>query len=90
MSDEKSDEAIIVVANDLFGRKHFGEWRKYTPNKEVNINNLPAHSNTRCVEVQMVAMLLHLIVEELITGSACVLLCCAFCFELCLVSRGQH
>ena len=32
MSDEKSDEAIIVVANDLFGRKHFGEWRKYTPN----------------------------------------------------------
>ena len=37
-------------------------------NSENTKNTLPAHSNRRHVEVQVEAMALHMIVEELITG----------------------
>ena len=68
MSDEQSDGAIMVVANYLFGRKEFGEWKQHVANEETTNNTLPAHSNRRRVE----AMALSLIVEELMSGSACV------------------
>lgn len=61
-----------MTVNHLFGSNHFGGWRKYTPNEMVNNSNLPVHSTRRCVEVQMVVMALHMIIEELLTGSACV------------------
>ena len=40
-------------------------------NSENTKNTLPAHSNRRHVEVQVEAMALHMIVEELMTGEAC-------------------
>ena len=36
-------------------------------------NTLPAHSNRRRGEVQVEAMTLHMIVEELMTGDVCVI-----------------
>ena len=72
MSDEQSDGAIIVVANHLFGRMKFGEWKKHVANVETTNNTLPAHSNRRRVEVRAEAMALSLIVEEIMTGSACI------------------
>ena len=71
MSDHQSDEAIIVVANHLFGRKNYEEWKKYMANSETK-NTLPAHSNRRRVEVQVEAMALHMIVKQLMTGETCV------------------
>ena len=58
MSDEQSDGAITVVANHLFGRKEFGEWKKHAANEETTNNTLPAHSNRRRVEVRAEAMAL--------------------------------
>ena len=72
MSDHQSDGAIIGVANHLFGRTNYGEWKKHMTNSETTKNTLPAHSNRRRVEVQVEAMTLHMIVEELMTGEACV------------------
>ena len=72
MSDEQSDGAIMVVANYLFGRKEFGEWKPYVQNSEATNNTLPAHSNRRRVEVQTEALALALIVEEIMSGTACV------------------
>ena len=72
MSDHQSDGAIIGVANHLFGRTNYGEWKKHMTNSETTKNTLPAHSNRRRVEVQVEAMALHMIVKQLITGETCV------------------
>ena len=72
MSDHQSDGAITVVANHLFGEKKYREWKKYMANSETTKNTLPAHGHRRRVEAQVEAMELHMIVEELITGEACV------------------
>ena len=48
------------------------EWKKYMVNTENTKNTLPAHTNGRRVEVQVEAMALHMIIEELMTGEACV------------------
>ena len=58
----------MVVANYLCRRKEFGEWKQHVANEETTNNTLPAHSNRRRVE----AMALSLIIEELMSGSACV------------------
>ena len=42
MSDHQSDGAIIVVANYLFERKKYGEWKKYMANSGTTKNTLPA------------------------------------------------
>ena len=70
MSDEQSDGAIMVVANYLFGRKDFGEWKQYVPNEETTNNTMPTHSNRRRVEVRTEALALSLIVEDIMSGSA--------------------
>ena len=72
MSGHQSDGAIIVVANHLFGRKKYGELKKYMANSETTKNALPAHSNRSRVEVLVETMALHMVVEELMTGEACV------------------
>ena len=72
ISDHQSDGAIIVVANHLFGQKKYVEWKKYMANTGNTKNTLPAHTNGRRVEVQVEAMALHMIIEELMTGEACV------------------
>ena len=41
-------------------------------NSETTKKTLTSHSNRRRVEVQVEAMALHVIVEELMTGEACV------------------
>ena len=72
MSDHQSDGAIIGVANHLFGRTNYGEWKIHMTNSETTKNTLPAHSNRRRVEVQVEAMALHMIVKQLMTGETCV------------------
>ena len=64
MLDHQSDGAIIGVANHLFGRTNYGEWKKHMTNSETTKNTLPAHSNRRRVEVQAV--------KQLMTGETCV------------------
>ena len=73
MSDHQSDGAIIVVANHLFGRKKYGKLKKYIANSETTKNALSAHSNRRRVEVLVETMALHMVVEELMRGEACVI-----------------
>ena len=72
MSDHQSDGAIIVVANQLFGRKKYGKLKKYMANSETTKNTLSVHSNRRRVEVLVETMALHMVVEELMRGEACV------------------
>ena len=68
MSKCQAEGAIITVANELFGRKEFGEWMIYSPDAESTNNTLPAMSNTRRTEPYMEAMTLSLIVEEIMSG----------------------
>ena len=72
MADHQSDGAIIVVANHLLGQKKYGEQKKYMANCKTIKNTLPAHSNARRVEVQVEAVVLHMTVQKLMTGEACV------------------
>lgn len=64
LSHYQAEGAIIVVANNLFGREKYGPWKHHQPKAVSDSNTLPARSNTRRVESYMEAMALHSIAEE--------------------------
>ena len=45
LSEVQAQGAIISVANILFGRQEFGEWKIYEKGKEVDYKTLPAPKN---------------------------------------------
>ena len=61
MSEEQCMNAIVLVANNLFERK----WKVYKRDKPMDIDTLPAPSNTRRVDKYLEAMTLSAIVEEI-------------------------
>lgn len=65
MSQHQVEGAIVTIANELFGRKTFGEWKIYESNNVINNNTLPSMSNTRRTECYIEAMALGLLVEEI-------------------------
>ena len=50
LSEAQAQGAIISVANILFGRQEFGEWKIYEKGKEVDYNTLPASKNMNRTE----------------------------------------
>ena len=69
LSHRQAEAAIITVANKLFGRESFGEWKLYEPDAICDNNTMPARSNTRRVESYMEAMALSLIVDEVMDSN---------------------
>ena len=65
MSKDQVIGAIITVANELFGRKKYGEWKPYCRENPTDKKTLPAMSNTRRTEMYVEAMALSMIVEEM-------------------------
>ena len=64
MSQNQIEGSIITIANELFGRKEFGEWKLYDRLTTSDNNTLPSLSNIR-TESYMEAMALNFIVQEI-------------------------
>ena len=65
MSQSQVQGAIITVANELFGRKEFGEWKVYSSTEPQDDNTLPSFNNVRRAEHYFEAMALNMVVEEI-------------------------
>lgn len=65
MSQNQIEGSIITIANELFGRKEFGEWKLYDRLTTPDNNTLPSLSNIRRTESYMEAMALNFIVQEI-------------------------
>ena len=65
MSHRQAEGAITVVANQLFGRSKYGEWKIYDKHSVTDCNTMPAMSNIRRTEPYIEAMAMNMIVEEL-------------------------
>ena len=74
MSDRQVQGAIVHIANDLFGRKQYGEWKIYKNKQDQDCNTLPDPRNNRTYEPYIEAMILASIVEEIMTkDSDCII-----------------
>ena len=67
MSENQTQGAICAVANILFGRKDFGEWKQYDKGRTTNCNTLPAPSNTKRTETYVEALILAGIANEIMS-----------------------
>ena len=67
MSEAQAQGAIIAVANTLFGRKEFGEWKPYHKGQVADYNTLPAPTNINRTEPYVEAMVLAGIVSEIMS-----------------------
>ena len=65
LSEAQAQGAIVAVANILFGRQEFGEWKVFEKEKEVDFNTLPASTNINRTEPYFEAMILAGIVTEI-------------------------
>ena len=76
LSHRQAIAAITTVANKLFGREKYGEWKEHVTGAVSDENTMPATSNTRRVEPYMEAMALSSIVDEIMSndGDNCVIL----------------
>ena len=45
MSQSQIQGAIVTVANELFGRKEYGEWKAYCSTEPQDNNTLPSFNN---------------------------------------------
>ena len=69
LSHNQASAAIAVVANKIFRREKFGEWKLHSNLAVCDENTMPATSNNRRVEPEMEAMALCSIVEEIMDNS---------------------
>lgn len=65
MSEAQIEGSIVTIANELFGRKDFGEWKPYNKENISDNNTLPSMSNVRRTERYIEAMALNMIVQEI-------------------------
>ena len=65
MSKNQIEGSLVTIANELFGRKEFGEWKVHDKTKIPDNNTLPCMSNIRRTERYMEALALDLIVQEI-------------------------
>ena len=68
MSEAQVQGAIISVANILFNRKEFGEWKLFDKGTPTDPNTLPAPTNINRTEPYIKAMISAGIVEEVMNG----------------------
>ena len=68
LSHRQAQAAIVTVANNLFGREEFGEWKMFTAKEKFDNNTLPAPNNIRRTESYLEALALNCVVEEMMTG----------------------
>ena len=69
MSEAQVQGSIISVANILFNRKEFGEWRLYEKREPTDVNTLPASTNINRTESYVEAMILSSIVEDVMNSN---------------------
>ena len=67
MSEHQAQESICTIANTLFGRKQYGEWKCHTPQNGTDCNTLPAKNNTNRTETYAEALVLAGIVNEVMS-----------------------
>ena len=67
MSHRQIQGAITTVANELFGRKKFGDWKMFNEKYDESFidNTLPFPSTARKIERYMKAMALARIVDDI-------------------------
>ena len=53
------------MANELFGRKEYGEWKAYCSTEPQDNNTLPSFNNVRRAEHYFEAMALNMVVKEI-------------------------
>ena len=85
MSRNQIEGSIITIANGLFGRKDFGEWKIYDKHTTLDNNTLPSMTNITQTESYMEAMVLNFIVQEIMNNGKfknCILLLTSLCFPL--------
>ena len=66
LSEAQAQDAISV-ANILFGRQEFREWKIYEKGKEVDYNTLPAPTNMNRTKPYFEIMILASIVTEIMS-----------------------
>ena len=64
---EAQAQGAISVANILFGRQEFREWKIYEKGKEVDYNTLPAPTNMNRTKPYFEIMILASIVTEIMS-----------------------
>ena len=64
-SENQVQGATCTVANNLFGRKEYDEWKQYERYEPTTYNTLPAISNTNRTETYVEALILAGITNEM-------------------------
>ena len=68
LSENQAQGAICTVANNLFGRKEYGAWKRYERDKPTTYNTLPAINNTNRTEAYVEALILAGITNEIMSS----------------------
>ena len=68
LSENQAKEAIFIVANNLFGRKEYGAWKRHERDKHTTYNTLPAINNTNRTEAYVEALILTGITNKIISS----------------------
>ena len=67
LSEAQAQGTIISVANILFGKQEFGEWKICEKGKEIDYNTLPAPTNINRLESHFETMVLVGVVTEIMS-----------------------
>ena len=68
LSENQAQGATCTVANNLFGRKEYDEWKQYERDEPTIYNNLPAISNANRTEACVGALILTGITNKIISS----------------------
>ena len=68
LSKNQAQEAICTVANNLFGRKKYGELKQYERDEPTIYNTLPVISNTNKTEAYVEALIPAGIMNEIMSS----------------------
>ena len=68
LSKNQAQGAICTVANNLFGRKKYGEWKQYERDEPTVYNTLPVISNTNKTEAYVKALIPAGIMNEIMSS----------------------
>ena len=70
MSARQVQGAITTIANDLFGRKEYGQWKTNEESQTIDVNTLPCQKSFRVTETCLEAMALGRIVDEIMDDTS--------------------
>ena len=65
LSENQAQGALCTVANNLFGKREYGEWKRYERDEPTTYDTLPTISNTNRTEAYVEALILAGITNEI-------------------------